>query len=552
LKQDRTPASFTIADLEQWLAEPEGEHLEFKEAKTNYQFDKLVEYAAALANGGGGTIILGVTDQRPRRVVGTAAFKEPGHTVAGLADRLPLRVTWAEISHPNGRVLVFSIPSRPLGVPVQVNGVYLKRTGDALRPLTPQDLRRIFEEAGPDFSAELHSSATLGDLDNAAIERFRQMWRRRSGNAALDSLTPYQLMEDAELAFDGHLTIAALILFANRQALGRHLPQAEVVFEYRSSESSIPYQQRLEYRQGFLGFLDDLWATINLRNEILHYQHGLFLLDVPVFNEIVVREAVLNAVTHRDYRLPGSVFVRQFPRKLEVVSPGGFPAGITVENILRKQLPRNRRIAEACAKCGLVERSGQGANRMFEESIKEGKAKPDFIGTDDHQVSLTLHGDIQNPQFLRFLEKVSAQQQASFSVDDLLVLDALQREEPVPAELRSNLHRLFEHGIIERLSKGRGVRFILSRKFYSFLGKKGAYTRTRGLDRETNKALLAKHIEEASPDGARLQDLQEVLKAHSRAQIQTLLRELKKEGKVHVRGLTRGALWFPGTAPSGG
>lgn len=81
------------------------------------------------------------------------------------------------------------------------------------------------------------------------------------------------------------------------------------------------------------------------------------------------REAILNPVTHRDYRMAGSVFVRQFPRRLDIVSPGGFPPGITPEDLLWRQSPRNRRIAETCARCGLVERSGQGANRMFEESI---------------------------------------------------------------------------------------------------------------------------------------------------------------------------------------
>ena len=535
----------TLADLDSWLLEPEGERLEFKEARTSYQFDKLVDYCAALANEGGGTMILGASDRRPRSVVGTSAFAEPGRTVAGLAERLPLRIDCAELQHANGRVLIFSVPSRPAGMPIKGNGIYWERLGDALVPMSEQSLRRIFDETAPDFSAELREDVGVADLDPAAVERFRQMWRKKSGNSVLDSLSVDQLLEDAELTFDGKLTNAALILFGTRQALGRYLPQAEVIFEYRSSEASIQHQQRIEFRQGFFGFLDELWNTINLRNEVLHYQDGLFLVDVPVFNEIVIREAVLNAVTHRDYRLPGSVFIRQFPRKLELISPGGFPAGITVENILRKQLPRNRRIAEACARSGLVERSGQGANRMFEESIKEGKQKPDFAGTDSHQVSLTLFGDVQSPQFLRFLEKVGAQQLASFSVDDLLVLDALQREEPVPPALRTNLNRLVDHGIVERVSRGRGVRFILSRKFYSFLGKKGAYTRRRGLDRNTNKALLLEHIQRAAPEGARLQDLQEVLKDLSRAQVQTLLRELKGEGKVRVTGLTRAALWFP-------
>ena len=85
-------------------------------------------------------------------------------------------------------------------------------------------------------------------------------------------------------------------------------------------------------------------------------------------------EAVLNAVSRRDYRLAGSVFVRQYPRRLEIVSPGGFPTGITQENFLWRQAPRNCLIAEVFAKCGLVERSGQAVNLMFEESIREGHA----------------------------------------------------------------------------------------------------------------------------------------------------------------------------------
>ena len=143
-----------------------------------------------------------------------------------------------------------------------------------------------------------------------------------------------------------------------------------------------PAQQRVELRQGFFSFYDELWNLINLRNDIQHFQSGLFVLDIPTFSERVVREAVLNAVSHRDYQLSGSVFIRQDPRRLVLESPGGFPVGITEHNILDRQLPRNRRIADIFAKCGLVERSGQGMNLMFELSIQESKPTPDFAGTD--------------------------------------------------------------------------------------------------------------------------------------------------------------------------
>lgn len=535
----------TREDLERWLSEPESERLEFKEAKSKYDFDKLVKYCAALANEGGGRMILGVTDKRPRTVVGSQAFPEPGQTVSQLAQKLHLRIGWSEVQHPHGRVLVFDIPSHPIGVPIHADGTYYARSGDSLGPLRADELRKIFDEAGPDYSAEPCPTATLADLDPQTVERFRRMWIDQSKNRALESLSPAQLLSDAELMKDGMVTYAALILLGSKASVSKHLAQAEVIFEYRSSEASIPHQQRLEYREGFLAFLDDLWARINLRNEQLHYQDGLFVRDIAVFNQTVVREAILNAVSHRDYRLPGSVFVKQYPRKLEIISPGGFPVGISAENIIRKQSPRNRRVAEACAKCGLVERSGQGADRMFEETIREGKPRPDFSGTDEYEVRLTLQGEIQNPKFLRFLEKVSAEQQFLFTVEDLLVLDALQRGAPVPSEFRTSLDRLIEQGIVERIGKGRGVRFVLSRRFYSFLGKSGSYTRQRGLDRETLKALLLKHIQDARPQGARLKDMQEVLKDLSRNQIQTLLRELRREGRIRSEGIARAGLWYP-------
>jgi ATP-dependent DNA helicase RecG len=349
---------------------------------------------------------------------------------------------------------------------------------------------------------------------------------------------------------DGGLTYAALILFGTRRALGKYLGQAEVLFEYRSQEASIPCQQREEYRQGFFSFMDDLWQKINTRNDRQHFADGLFIWDIPTFNEMVVREAVLNAMAHRDYRLGASVFVRQFPRKLEIVSPGGFPPGITPENILWRQSPRNRRIAEALSRCGLVERSGQGINRMFEECIKESKPWPNFAGSDDYQVVVTLRGEVQDPRFLRFLEKVGKERLATFNTEDFLILDLIHREEPIPPDLHPRLLRLAEHGVLEKMGRGRGVRYVLARQFYAFLGQKGVYTRKRGLDRATNKELLAQHISDNRTEGSRLQELLQVLPACSRGQVQSFLRELQKEGRIHHLGSTRSALWYPGPAPA--
>ena len=195
------------------------------------------------------------------------------------------------------------------------------------------------------------------------------------------------------------MTHAGLILFGTQEAVTKRLAQAEVVFEYRSSDASGPAQDRKEFRQGFFCYFDDLWHQINLRNDKQDFQDGLFVTPIATFNERPVREAILNAVSHRNYQLGGSIFIRQFPRRLEIDSPGGLPLGITLDNILDRQNPRNRRIAEILTRCGLVERSGQGMNLIYEDLIRQSKPAPDFSRTDQYQVGLTLHGTVQDPQF---------------------------------------------------------------------------------------------------------------------------------------------------------
>jgi ATP-dependent DNA helicase RecG len=533
-----------MESLQQWLAEPEGTNLEFKEAKQNYHFEKLVDYCVALANEGGGKIILGVTDRRPRRIVGTAAFAEPGRTEAGLHDRLMHRIPVEEKVTPDGRVLIVHVPGRLPGTAWQINGRYLKRAGDDLVAMGDTELRAIFAETGPDFSAQICAEASISDLDPSSIEILRRLWLRKSGNQELAILPDDRLLTDAELLVDGRMTYAALILLGTHDALGRLLAQAEIIFEYRSNEAPGPAAARHEYRQGFLPILDDLWRLINLRNDLQHFQQGLFVWDIPTFNDRAIREALLNAVSHRDYRNGGSVFVRQYPRRIEIVSPGGFPPGITPTNILWQQNPRNRRIAEVLSKCGLVERAGQGFDFIVRECIRQSKPLPDLSLTDDHSVWLTLHGEIQDPDFLRFLEEVGAERTALFSTDDFLVVDLVNREMPIPDNLKSRVEPLLEQGVIERLGRGRGARLLLSQRFHRHLGKAGVYTSKRGLDHDTNKALLEKHLLNQRDVGAPLADLQQVLPAQPERAIQLLLQEMRKEGRVELRGQRRWARWF--------
>lgn len=147
------PRQISIEDL---LMAKEGEQIQFKEAKRRFDSDEAAQICCALANCGGGMLVLGITDKRPRKVVGSEAFDQPERTRKGLIDKLKVMVDFQILNDPEGRrVLVFSVASRPMGLPVQVDGVAWWYEGDSLIPMPENVRRRIYEETGIDFSGSI-------------------------------------------------------------------------------------------------------------------------------------------------------------------------------------------------------------------------------------------------------------------------------------------------------------------------------------------------------------------------------------------------------------
>ena len=169
---------------------------------------------------------------------------------------------------------------------------------------------------------------------------------------------------------------------------------------------------------------------------------------------------------------------------------------------------------------------------------------PSFDGTSEHQVSVILQGVVKSPAFVRFLERLGQETVKSFSTDDFLTLDAVHRDAPLIDRHRDRLPGLIQVGALETIGRGRGTRYLLSKRFYAALGQRAAYTRRRGLDRETNKALLLQHLSGQAEVGAALSELRQVLPSESEGAVQALLNELRQEGKVVLRGSRRWARWF--------
>ena len=144
-------------------------------------------------------------------------------------------------------------------------------------------------------------------------------------------------------------------------------------------------------------------------------------------------------------------------------------------------------------------------------------------------------------KMLSVINRISERGAELLSTEDFLVIDALYHERPLNEKMQSRLNRLIEMGIVEHIGR---KKYVLARSLYAATGKTGVHTRRVGLDRDTNKELLLKHIRQNSEVGTPFKELQQVLPGLNRNQIQDLMKELKKDGKVFCEGRTSAARWF--------
>jgi ATP-dependent DNA helicase RecG len=404
------------------LSESE-DKIEFKAATKNYTFDGgshsaqadrrkcFLGYVVALANEGGGKLVLGMEDQRPHNVCGSDfAVNNVGNLENEVFNRLQIRIHCTELFDARGkRVLVTAIPSRPMGRLLKYEGVPLMRTGESLRNMTDEEMYSILSEQEPDFSAKICDWLTLADLDQAAIDKMKEKYAAKQRNVAFKSNSDDQVLIDLDLMMNGKLTYAALILLAKEQSIRKFLPQAQITWEYRANESQIHYDSRENICLPLFLGIDQLWKLIQSKNNLMPVRSEAYINEVPAFNEDVVREAILNAVAHRDYTITSEVVIKQYPKKMLINNPGGFPKGVNLENILTvNSTPRSRLMTEVLQKTGLVERSGQGVDKIFTITLSEGKPEPTYQDSNLFQVSLALSGELQDKAFHFFIQEIQS------------------------------------------------------------------------------------------------------------------------------------------------
>lgn len=551
----------TIEELKK-LQETE-DTVEFKEAKGgNFSYNGgnkaapkerrrcILGYVTAFANEGGGYLVFGMKDAHPHEVVGTNQnIDRVGELKQNIYRDTGIRIDGFELFEKGNRVLVIKIPGRPIGKVYKFEDVPLMRVGEELLLMSEDKYRAIINENEPDFSVKICKGLSLDDLDSIAIEKMKSAYSKKQNNTHILTESNRQILTDLGLMIENDITYAALILLGKTESIRQNLPQSEIRLEYRSQPWKIVFDNRVIYLKAYFILIEELWETIDLRNGKIPIQEGPYIFDIPFFNKEVIREAVNNAIAHRDYQRASEIVVKQNPQELNVISPGGFPLGVSVENILDvSSTPRNRLLADVLSKTGAVERSGQGIDKMFYQCLTEAKAPPDYSATDDFQVDLKISALVKDKAFALFIRDYQEKRkdEDKLSVHEIITLDKIRLGIPKIELSESCLQSLFDKGLIIKIGQTRNMQYRLSAVYYSFIGKEGKYTKDSPIDIIQMQVKLVAHLSKFKV--AKMGDFVDIFESElSREQVKNIIYKFVEKGFLDKIGTGSGTKYKLGT-----
>jgi ATP-dependent DNA helicase RecG len=376
LRSPTTPAQIDI-----WRsALSETPTLEFKEAKLQYDNEKLFQYCVAIANEGGGYLLFGISNVAPRPVVGTSSFRDPQKMEEKIFATLGFRVDMEEVGHPSGRVLVCHIPSRPRGTAYSREGKYLMRCGESLQPMSEDQLRKIFSEGMPNWleeytvtgltlnevvsSFDLHSYFNLAGIpypsdDKAAIDRFvlEDLIDESGGKYLIPRITALMFAQDLD---------------AYRE-LARKAVRVIVYNGVDKLDTKLERTGKKGYAVGFPGIVRFVSDQLP-QNEVIE---NAIRREVKLVPDSIIRELVANALVHQDFGLAGtSVMIEVYKDRLEITNPGS--PQIPTNRFIDCCQSRNERLAMVMRKLRMCEEKGSGIDRVIQAAELLQLAAPDF------------------------------------------------------------------------------------------------------------------------------------------------------------------------------
>jgi ATP-dependent DNA helicase RecG len=431
--------------------------------------DRLAETLVAFANSDGGTIVLGIN---PDGTVNGSLMFEEVEDALGLAlreCRPGMRTEWQPSEVRGGSVIAIRVP-RSTDLHSLEDGRVIVRSGAENRPLGGDEIRHLAAtKSSDDSEVEEVSGARFEDLDPEMVAEYREKRAERQRRAiAMDDKT--LLMGAGALTETGKPTVAGLMLFGRDPQ--SFLPQSGlIVVRFAGMEPRGPgglpgYSRREEIGGPLPRLIEAAWKVVWEEMRVAAVVKGLVREEKGEYPSFAVREALVNAVCHRDYQLTGRrIEIRMFDDRMEVISPGGLPGYITVDNIVEEHFSRNPRIVNGLFQWGFIEELGLGVDRMIEDMVQAGHPAPDFKDT-HYSFTVTLRNT-------RVRKAVPAWE-SNMNERQLKALSYIREHERItnrdyrnlcpdvtPETLRLDLVDLVDRGILLKIGAKRGTYYIM-------------------------------------------------------------------------------------------
>jgi len=504
--------------LENMIAQGERLDQEFKSDRKQISDKDIYEEVVALANTDGGKLLIGVEDDgvitgaHSRHGRATDPIKLQSAIFNNTVPSINTRVSI--VPHKKGTIITVIVDPYPEPCATS-SGKSLRRIiGPDGKPQTvpfyPRDQRSRRIDLGLlDFSAQPLEQLTMNAFDPIEIDRLRNIVSALQGDRSLLELTNEDLVKALGLVEtrDARLipNIAGLILLGKEDVLKDVLPTHVVYFQVIDAQNNVKVNE--PFRTPLLHVVQEIETRFKARNEEHEVQMGLFRFPVPDYSPTGFREALNNALLHRDYNRMDAVYIQWQHDHILITNPGGFPEGVTIENILvHEPKPRNPRLAVAFRRIGLVEQTGRGVDKIYHGQLRYGRSAPDYSRSDSHGVRVVLNGGTTSLKFAAFVYDQD-RQGTPLTLDELMILNALFHERRIDAEHagaliqkgtpqgRSNLERLHERGLVEAKGERKGRVYHLSAVLYRKLGKAAAYVRSHGISPIRHEAMVLDYIE---------------------------------------------------------
>lgn len=507
--------------------------------RINLAVDELI----AFANNKGGTLYFGVEDNG--EVTGCDGNYDLQNIIESIYEktRPSIFVDPEEIEYNGKKVIALTVASDGI-THATTDGRCLKRLGKNSKPFYPDEMSNRYSEIqSSDFSGRILSDSTEDDINKLEVYKLKEKLKARNPESTLADMDDIAFLRDLALVKSDSgnikLTVAGLLFVGKEQSINRLLPQAEVIYLHYSETNLEEYDARLDMKAPIISVIDRLSEKIQDSNRIVNVQVGLFRLEIADFPEKVFQEALLNALSHRDYQSQGAVYVKHYPNKIVIENPGAFLDGITEENIItHPSVPRNKLIAETLQHLKYVQRTGQGVDIIFREMISSGKPFPEYKSYND-AVSLTIYSAVDDVDFVKFIANEENELGRTFSLSELMVLRYLKDNSKITVpeterliqgdrdQAQNACNNLKRYGLIE-LS---GNEYMLTAKIYDELKNSVDYTKDKAIQYIKAREMILEYIRDR---GFINNELVRELCGFSQKQARIILQRMRKENLIEL------------------